>query len=289
MASCAPPVGRACALSTLVLWSLAAAPGVAKDRPPAAAAARIGAEALERLKSARDRQAQHPSTRGPGPLPVPTAADDKRAFEGLRRRQAAPAIDARAHAALDEARKGMAAERAAMARRIGEALGLDPPDLKAIAGTQGTPREKAWVPVLFASSSMPTSTLRSYAAQLERVRGVIAFRGMPGGLTKVAPMARLTAAILRIDPGCEGAACAMRDVQVIVDPLLFRQHAITQVPAITMLPGDPARPYCERDDTSPRGSHLVLGDAALSGLLEEYARLGGKAEVGDAAARLESR
>jgi hypothetical protein len=112
---------------------------------------------------------------------------------------------------------------------------------------------------------------------------------MLGGLTKVAPMAKLTAEILRIDPGCDGPACAMRDVQLIVDPLLFRQHAVTRVPALTMVPGDPTLPYCEREETSPRGSHLVLGDAALSGLLEEYARLGGKEEVRDAAARMESR
>lgn len=52
---------------------------------------------------------------------------------------------------------------------------------------------------------------------------------------------------------------------------------------------DPTQPYCERDDASPRGSHLVLGDAALSGLFEEYGRLGGKAEVSDALTRLESR
>lgn len=176
-----------------------------------------------------------------------------------------------------------------MARRIGEALGLEQPDVEAIAGVAKRPHDKVWVPVLFASSSMPTATLRTYAEQLERVRGVIAFRGMPGGLTRVAPMAKLTAEILRLDPGCEGPACAMRDVQVIVDPLLYRQHGVTRVPALTMMPGDPTRPYCERDDDSPRGNHLVLGDAALSGLFEEYARLGGKAEVSDAAARIESR
>jgi hypothetical protein len=105
----------------------------------------------------------------------------------------------------------------------------------------------------------------------------------------VTPMAKLSAEILRLDPGCEGPACAMRDVQLIVDPLLFRQHGVTQVPALTMLPGDPAQPYCERDSDSAAGTHVVYGDAALSGLIEEYARLGGKEEVRDAAARLKGR
>ncbi|WP_315975775.1 type-F conjugative transfer system pilin assembly protein TrbC [Sphingomonas bisphenolicum] len=146
------------------------------------------------------------------------------------------------------------------------------------------------MPLLFASSSMPIETLRTYARQLERVGGVIAFRGVPGGLTKIGPMAELTARMLRVDPGCEGPACAMRNVQVVIDPILFRQHSIARVPALAMVPGDPTQPYCEREDeTAGRAAHLVLGDAALSGLLDEYARLGGKEEVRDASARLAGR
>src|SRR3546814_6296267 len=92
---------------------------------------------------------------------------------------------------------------------------------------------------------------------------------MPGGMAKVAPMAKLTAEILRLDPGCEGPACVMRDVQVIVDPLVFRQHGVTRVPALAMIPGDPVLPYCEREDESPRAAHVAYGDAALSGLRSE--------------------
>jgi type-F conjugative transfer system pilin assembly protein TrbC len=161
--------------------------------------------------------------------------------------------------------------------------------MQAVAGITTPPETKGWVPVLFVSSSMPVTTLRIYAGQLERVGGVLAFRGMPGGLTKVAPMAKLSAEILRHDPGCEGPACAMRDVQLIVDPLIFRQHGVTRVPALAMVPGDPALPYCEREDDAPRAAHVIYGDAALSGLLEEYARLGGKQEVRDAQTRLQGR
>jgi type-F conjugative transfer system pilin assembly protein TrbC len=187
------------------------------------------------------------------------------------------------------AHDAMALEREAAAKRIGQALGLEAPDIAAASGALPAPSQKSWVPVLFVSSSMPIATLRTYAAQLERSRGVLAFRGMPGGLTRVAPMAKLSAQILRLDPGCEGPACAMRGVQIIVDPLLFRAHSVTRVPALTMVPGDPAQPYCEREETSPKGTHLVLGDAALTGLLDEYARLGGKEEVRDALTRFERR
>src|SRR3546814_13421427 len=99
---------------------------------------------------------------------------------------------------------------------------------------------------------MPTSTLRTYAAQPEKARGVLAFRGMPGGMAKVAPMAKLTAEILRLAPGCEDPACVMRDVQVIVQPLVFRQHRVPRVPALAMIPGGPALPYSEPDNQRPR-------------------------------------
>lgn len=178
-----------------------------------------------------------------------------------------------------------------MEARLYQALGLAPPGGQGVTGLVPPPGgPKSWVPVLFASSSMPLSTLRTYGQQLERAGGVIAFRGVPGGLTHIGPMAKLTAQILRVDPGCEGPDCTMRNVQIVVDPILFRQHGVVRVPALGLLPGDPTQPYCEReDDMAPRASHLVYGDAALSGLLDEYARLGGKEEVRDAQARLSRR
>jgi hypothetical protein len=78
----------------------------------------------------------------------------------------------------------------------------------------------------------------------------------------------------------------MRDVQLIVDPILYRQHAVARVPALALVPGDPAQAYCEREEDSPQARFLVFGDSALAGLLEEYARLGGREEVRDAQARL---
>jgi Type-F conjugative transfer system pilin assembly protein. len=249
---------------------------------------REGDAAMERLRGAisqRKTEAVH----GPSDLPQPTEAERRRAFEALRGRAKSPAIDERARAALEAGNDRFAMEREAMAKRLGQALGLEAPEMKAIADAGPAPTAKGWVPVLFVSSSMPTAILRTYAAQLEKARGVMAFRGMPGGMTKVAPMAKLTAEMLRLDPGCEGPACVMRDVQVIVDPLIFRQHGVTRVPALAMIPGDPALPYCEREDESPRAAHVAYGDAALSGLLEEIARLGGKEEVRDAQSRLEGR
>ena len=200
-----------------------------------------------------------------------------------------PEMEARARAAQAKGEASLAAERERQAKALRQALGLEPAEEQALAKAAPAVAAKGWVPVLFVSSSMPIPTLRNYAAQLERVHGVMAFRGVPGGLKRMGPMAKLTAQILRLDPGCEGPNCVMRDVQLIVDPIVFRQHGIAQVPALAMIPGDPTQAYCERDDDSPRAAHVVFGDSALSGMLEEYARLGGKEEVAHAQALLATR
>jgi hypothetical protein len=283
---------RVICISAMTIWGLVFPIVAYAQSAGDGAKAKIEAEgnaSLDRLQTAisKNKQRAQAGDRSSGSQANP--AMRQRAFEALRRRASSPAMDARARAAVETGRADVVLERDAMARRLGQALGLEAPDTAAIAKAAEAPVANAWVPVLFASSSIPIGILRTYAAQLEKVHGVIAFRGMPGGLMKVGPMAKLSAQILRIDPGCEGPACAMRDVQLIVDPIIFRQHGITSVPALAMVPGDPTQPYCERDDESPRAQHVVSGDAALSGLLEEYARLGGKKEVRDAQSRLEPR
>ncbi|HUD95014.1 type-F conjugative transfer system pilin assembly protein TrbC [Sphingobium sp.] len=228
---------------------------------------------------------------GPTGIPEPSQTMRRRAFKAMRQKGRFPDIEARARKDREDVAQHMAAEHDTVQKRLYEALGraasidaAKPRDGRAVASA------KSWVPMLFASSSMPLQTMRNYAAQLETVGGVIAFRGVPGGMSKIGPMAKLTAQILRVDPGCVGPACMMRNVQLIVDPILFREHGVNQVPAFAMVPGDPTLPYCERkDEVAPQSSHIVYGDAALSGLFEEYARLGGKEEVSDAASRLSRR
>lgn len=239
-----------------------------------------GQDAMGRFEGAVAK-ARNDGARIPDPrLPkVDRPADRHRAFEDLRKRVPAPDMEARARAAKIRGDASLAAERERQAAALRRAFGLEPSEEQALAKAAVPNQAKGWVPVLFVSSSMPLPTLRAYAVQLEQAHGVMAFRGMPGGLKKVGPMARLTAQILRLDPGCEGPACTMRNVQLIVDPIIFRQHGIARVPALAMIPGGPTQAYCERDDDSVAAAHIVYGDSALPGLLDEYARLGGKDEV----------
>ncbi|NKJ02381.1 type-F conjugative transfer system pilin assembly protein TrbC [Novosphingobium sp. SG707] len=270
---------------------LAPKPGWAGSPAPAEKARwQVQAEgnaAMERLKRVITAARQ---SDGPAPaIPARSEPDpllQRRAFEGLSRPKGDPALGKRAEMDIAAARQALAAERERASQRIAQALGLEQPEAIALAGAAPASLKKSWVPVLFVSSAMPVEVLRTYAAGLARVGGVMAFRGMPGGMARVEPMAKLSAQVLRLDPGCEGPACAMRDVQIIVDPLIFRQHGVTKVPALAMIPGDPTQPYCERDENSPGAAHVIYGDAALSGLLEEYRRLRGKEEVRDALAHL---
>lgn len=273
-------------------YALAQQPGAPpKHEPDAIASPVTGAKAMEAVARARAGKGDPLNTGQISPvLRKPSEKMGKRAFEAMRSRKPDPAVEERAHAARRAGEAQLARDREAMAERLAQALGLEAPSTQAIVNAVAPAASRSWVPVLFVSSSMPVTTLRTYVGQLERAHGVLAFRGMPGGLTKVAPMAKLAAEILRRDPGCEGPACAMRDVQLIVDPILFRQHGVARVPALGLLPGDPTQPYCEREDDGPasaKAAHLVYGDTALSGMFEAYARLGGKEEVRDAQTRLE--
>lgn len=273
------PISRPWANSTAMLaLAIVASAALAQDSARQKVEAE-GDRAMQRVENAvshaQQRRADVPEPRLPA---APDEAARRRAFDGLRKRVAAPEIEARARTALADGEARMAAQREAMAKRLRQSLGLEPGESESLAKAVPTPAN-SWVPVLFVSSSMPVPVLRAYAQQLERVHGALVFRGMPGGLKKVGPMAKLTAEVLRLDPGCNGPACAMRNVQVIIDPVVFRQHGIARVPALAMIPGDPTQPYCERDDTSSKARFLVYGDSPLSGLIEEYARLGGAQEV----------
>ncbi len=286
-------IHSACMGLLLGVATAALAQSFASDAPRGAArqsAADQGQASMNRLERAVSRgkndAAQLPDPRLPR---TDDPADRRRAFDGLHKRLAEPDMEARARAAQARGEASLAAERERQAKALRRALGLEPAEELALAKAAPPVAAAGWVPVLFVSSSMPISTLRNYAVQLEKVRGVMAFRGVPGGLRKMGPMAKLTAQILRLDPGCEGPNCVMRDVQIIIDPIVFRQHGIAQVPALAMIPGDPTQAYCERDEESPRATHVVFGDSALSGMFEEYARLGGKEEVSHAQALARAR
>ena len=130
--------------------------------------------------------------------------------------------------------------------------------------------------IIFVSSSMPLTTLRNYARDLQKVSGLMVFRGMLGGMRTIAPTLKLIASILRINPACERQRCAMRKTALVIDPILFREHAIARVPAAVFVEDMALTPYCERFDEQAvpeKARHIVYGDVSLKSLAEELRRL----------------
>ncbi len=83
------------------------------------------------------------------------------------------------------------------------------------------------------------------------------------------------ASVLKVKPECEGISCTMRNVSIIVDPLLFRDFAITKVPAALFEPNMTIESYCNRSKKAEpqKTKSIVFGDASLVGLLKALHRL----------------
>ena len=95
---------------------------------------------------------------------------------------------------------------------------------------------------IFVSSSMPLETVRAYAsdvAHLKDPRISIVMRGFVKGMHKLAPTVTYVGHALKIDPDCvltEGN-CKVRDIDFMIDPLVFRRYSVDKVPAFVYVKG----------------------------------------------------
>lgn len=130
--------------------------------------------------------------------------------------------------------------------------------------------------VIFVSSSMPLTTLRNYAKDLDEINGLMVMRGMIGGMKTMGPTLSHIAKVLRIDPNCTGGNCAMRTTNFVIDPVLFRENGISQVPAAVFVEDMPLEPYCERfeeDSVPPKARYVVYGDVSAKHMAGELFRM----------------
>ncbi|MBU0908391.1 MAG: hypothetical protein KJ717_02415, partial [Proteobacteria bacterium] len=132
---------------------------------------------------------------------------------------------------------------------------------------------------LFVSSSVPLTTLRNYAAMIDRARTgqvIMVLRGFVGGMKKIRPTMEFISEILKKDPACDfmkgkyptrGHKCDSYQVNIQVDPLLFQRFAIDEVPALAYLP------VSENETEGKQAEPLIVnGDAGLDYLLERINR-----------------
>ncbi|ADU66200.1 Type-F conjugative transfer system pilin assembly protein TrbC [Desulfurispirillum indicum S5] len=93
--------------------------------------------------------------------------------------------------------------------------------------------------LVFISSSMPDHLLRTYLEQADGQPQIqFVMRGFIDGITKIMPTVEFIARLQLKDQNCEPfkEECAMHTNDVSVDPELFSQFDITQVPAMVYLP-----------------------------------------------------
>jgi len=88
---------------------------------------------------------------------------------------------------------------------------------------------------LFVSSSVPQTTLRNYAAMLERVGGgqiSVVLRGFVGGMKKIRPTMEFIGGILKKDPACDllREKCASYQVEIQVARACRRSPTCRAVP-----------------------------------------------------------
>lgn len=196
----------------------------------------------------------------------------QRAAEIAKSKAATPMIVNQAKAAIEAAKPNLDAAKARYEAELLEQFGF-----KTEAETSNQESESRspdlTALVVFVSASVPLDTLRAYAAQLEDRSGALVFRGAPGGLEKLAPFAKLARDILIIDTTCEGLDCAMRNVPILIDPILFKANGVTQVPAVGVISKDLFAQHCDDPEgIRATAAHITYGDAALAGHLEAHAR-----------------
>ncbi len=134
---------------------------------------------------------------------------------------------------------------------------------------------------VFISSSVPMRTLRNYARDLDRVgEKNISFvmRGFIDGMGTFGPTREFLRELVVDDPTCwteDPGKCRGMNVQVSIDPMLFRAFGVESVPAITYEPGfRPAEPdHGLPSEVETGDSCMVYGDASITEALEVINRV----------------
>lgn len=131
---------------------------------------------------------------------------------------------------------------------------------------------------IFISSSIPLSTLRNYAADIDKLGGQNTFmvmRGMKNGMRYMKPTIEFVGNIINRDKSCDMTKeeCDTYSAEVQIDPMLFRRYGITQVPAIVYATGvnvmDMQGSEGIVENAKVNDFYVIYGDVALDYALEQ--------------------
>jgi conjugal transfer pilus assembly protein TrbC len=160
----------------------------------------------------------------------------------------------------------------------------------ALRGFKGADQEESRNSVLplderlyiFISSSVPLSTLRTYASELDKLEdsGIsMVMRGFVHGMKHFEPTLKLVRSILVKDSSCDLSAekCEVYNAVVSIDPVTFRKYGVERVPAIAYVRGLGLEDIAmsEGDSENLKGSqdaYIIYGDVSVERALETIAK-----------------
>ena len=128
---------------------------------------------------------------------------------------------------------------------------------------------------IFVSASMPEETIRAYVkdtALLKEHNIFIAFRGMLGNPPKIKETSKYIKKILQKDAGCQGK-CKRYNVRFAVDPVLFENYKVTEVPTFVYDRQVQNRDVGRKKEIKNESEYYKLkGDVSLEYALEIFRR-----------------
>jgi len=124
------------------------------------------------------------------------------------------------------------------------------------------PNEKIY---LFISSSMPGTTLRNYAQDLDKLRDkniILVMRGFVGGIKYIKPTLEFIESIQKKSPSCDpgNSPCDAFNAGIFIDPQAFDSYGITTVPAFVYVRNE--------DGGNSTDAYRVSGDVSFEYALE---------------------
>jgi conjugal transfer pilus assembly protein TrbC len=129
---------------------------------------------------------------------------------------------------------------------------------------------------IFISSSVAESTLRNYAADLDKLNDSnisMVLRGLVGGMKYFRPTLDFVTNVIKKHQNCNLTyQCETYRANIQIDPLLFRRYGIKQVPAIVYVPdikiNDSSLSEGLKDNAHVSDYYVVYGDTSFEYALE---------------------
>lgn len=150
---------------------------------------------------------------------------------------------------------------------------------KVMSHSRLAPDERIYI---FISSSVPESTLRTYAAALDELGDPnisMVLRGFIDGMKLFGPTLDFVRKIIVKDPCCDPSTtrCDAYKAGIVIDPLLYRAYRIETVPTIAYVRGvaliDPQLSEGIGENLAgPQEAYIVRGDVSLGYALEQIRR-----------------